>query len=145
MKVSTKGRYGLRAMIDLAYHSKKGHIPLASIAERQKLSLNYLEQAFSALKKNKLVKSVKGAQGGYVLADNPDKLTVYKILSVLEGDLSIADHETGSLNLLNNCIKEIIWDKIDDQIFNLLNSMTLQDLLDEYKKVKEKNEPMYYI
>lgn len=145
MKVSTKGRYGLRAMIDLAYCSKDGHISLASIAERQKLSLNYLEQAFSALKKNRLVKSIKGSQGGYVLADNPNKLTVYKILSVLEGDLSIAENETDKLNLLQTCIRKNIWDKIDDQIFKLLNTITLQDLVDEYKKAKEKNEPMYYI
>jgi len=146
MKISTKGRYGLRAMIDLAVHSKEGHISLSSIAERQKLSLNYLEQAFSALKKNRLIKSVKGAQGGYVLADLPNRITVYQILSVLEGDLSIADDaERDETNLLQACIKTNVWDKIDAQVYQLFTSLTLQDLMNEMKGPEELQGPMYYI
>jgi Rrf2 family cysteine metabolism transcriptional repressor len=144
MKISTKGRYGLRALIDLTIHSENGHVSLNSIAERQNISLNYLEQAFSALKKNGLIKSVKGAQGGYILADSPENITVYRILSVLEGDLSIVD-EADPENLIQRSIKQNIWDKIDASVHGIFNSLSLRDLAEDYRKAREKNEPMYYI
>ena len=84
MKVSTKGRYGLRAMIDLSLYSKNELVPLASIAERQDISKSYLEQVFSALRKAGLVKSIKGAQGGYSLSTGPEDITVGMILRALE-------------------------------------------------------------
>ena len=146
MKISTKGRYGLRAMLDLALHSENTHVSLSSIAERQNVSLNYLEQAFSTLKKNGLVKSVKGAQGGYILAEPPEKTTIYRILNVLEGDLSIVDEsEMDASSVLQNCIRKNVWDKIDDQVKEIFGSTTLRDLMDEYKKVMETHEPMYFI
>jgi Rrf2 family protein len=144
MKVSTRGRYGLRAMIDLAIHSKETHVSLASIAERQNVSLNYLEQAFSVLKKTGLVKSVKGAQGGYTLAYPPENITVYQILQVLEGDLSIIDRQVNNEGPIQYCIQEQIWDKIDTKLKELLTSITLKDLAEEYENGCAK-DPMYYI
>jgi Rrf2 family protein len=144
MKVSTRGRYGLRAMIDLAIHSKETHVSLASIAERQNVSLNYLEQAFSVLKKTGLVKSVKGAQGGYTLAYPPENITVYQILQVLEGDLSIIDRQVNNEGPIQHCIQEQIWDKIDTKLKELLTSITLKDLAEEYENGCAK-DPMYYI
>ena len=85
MKLSTKGRYGVKAMVDLAIHNSEGQIALKSIAERQEISENYLEQLFATLRKAGLVKSTRGAQGGYVLADKPEKITVGTILRALEG------------------------------------------------------------
>ena len=85
MRFSTKGRYGLRAMIDLAVYAKAGQVALNSIAERQGISLNYLEQVFSALRKAGLVRSIKGAQGGYMLTKNPEYTTAGEIIRVLEG------------------------------------------------------------
>lgn len=84
MKISTKGRYGLRAMLDLALNSLGDHVALSNIAERQDISVSYLEQMFSVLRKAGLLKSVKGAQGGYVLADRPSQIKVGTILRALE-------------------------------------------------------------
>ena len=94
MKISTKGRYGLRAMADLAINSTKGHIDLKNISIRQQISKSYLEQLFSALKKSNLVKSIKGPQGGYLLAKSVSEITVGDILRALEGNLSVIDETT---------------------------------------------------
>jgi Rrf2 family transcriptional regulator, cysteine metabolism repressor len=92
MKLSTNSRYGLRAMADLAANYTGAPVSLAEIAERQHVSLNYLEQAFAALRRAGLVRSAKGAQGGYAPAGDPKNVTVAAILRVLEGDLSIIDN-----------------------------------------------------
>ena len=92
MRISTKGRYGLRAMMDLAAYSNGGHVSLSSIAKRQMISTNYLEQVFSVLRNAGLVKSIKGAQGGYVLAKKPSEIRIGTILRVLEGYLSVVDY-----------------------------------------------------
>ena len=105
MKVSTKGRYGLRAMIDLALYSQNDQVPLVSIAERQDISKSYLEQVFSTLRKAGLVTSIKGAQGGYVLASDPEDITVGMILRALEGDLSVVPYED---ELITNRIESYI-------------------------------------
>src|SRR5665647_557540 len=110
MKVSTKGRYGLRSMIDLAINATEGHVALLYIAERQNISVNYLEQVFSTLRKAGLVKSVKGAQGGYILGDSPSRITIGRILRTLEGNLSIVE-ESGSKTVMDNslqyCVKAV--------------------------------------
>jgi Rrf2 family protein len=109
MKFSTKGRYGLRAMIDLAVYSNGEHVALGGIAQRQGISTNYLEHVFSQLRKSGLVKSVKGAQGGYLLSENPSDIKVGRILRVLEGPLSVIDDDSdntaGSESVIRNCIK----------------------------------------
>lgn len=147
MKISTKGRYGLRAMIDLAIHSNGTHVPLFNIAERQGISAIYLEQVFSTLRKAGLVKSVKGAQGGYLLADVPEKMSVGVILRALEGDLSVVDEQDikSSESLVSECIKVEVWDKIDESISELVDNISLQDLLKEHRLLNEKKNPMYYI
>ena len=95
MKISTKGRYGLRALVDLAGHDNGEPIALASIAQRQKLSLNYLEQVFGTLRKAGIVVSVKGAGGGYKLARDAESITVKEVLEALEGTFSIIDRIPG--------------------------------------------------
>jgi Rrf2 family transcriptional regulator, cysteine metabolism repressor len=149
MKISTKGRYGLRAMLDLALNSKVSHVSLLSIAERQGISSSYLEQMFSTLRKADLVKSVKGAQGGYTLIDNPSKIKIGTILRALEGTLSVVDEDNSPGEKINsnfeNCIKLNIWDKIDDSINRVVDSLTLEDLMLEYKKLDEIQVDMYYI
>jgi len=84
MRISTKGRYGLRAMLDLAYHSKDGYVPLKAIAKRQQVSEKYLEQLFSTLKKSGLVISSMGFQGGYMLSRSSMEITVGDVLLALE-------------------------------------------------------------
>jgi Rrf2 family transcriptional regulator, cysteine metabolism repressor len=149
MKLSTKGRYGLRCLIDLAVHSKGEQVPLCAIAERQKISENYLEQVFAALRKGGLVKSVKGAQGGYILAQDPAKISVGKILRVLEGSLSIIDTEEGGgegeAAVIRQALREHLWNAIDKSINKLVDSITLSDLIEEYEKKKSGDITMYFI
>jgi len=138
MNISTKGRYGLRAMVDMAVHSLGDFIPLKIIAERQNISENYLEQVFSVLKKAKLVKSARGAQGGYTLAKAASKITVGEVLRILEGDLNISGDDDGVLGLdktIKVCINTMVWQKVNVQINNVVDSVTLQDLVEEYKNL----------
>ncbi len=142
MKLSTKGRYGLKAMLDLAVHNNEGHVALKSIAERQQLSENYLEQLFAALKKAKLVKSVRGSQGGYSLGDRPEKITVGDILRTLEGSMAPTDcvsencgiHDCGNADF---CVTRGVWEKIRDGINSVIDNITLQELVDDYHKGRE--------
>lgn len=149
MKLSTKGRYGLRAMVDLAVNSSIDHVALYSIAERQNISVNYLEQVFSILRKAGLVKSVKGAQGGYTLSDNPENIKVGAILRALEGSLSVVDEEFEGGDLTTNrvqrCLKLNIWDKINDSINSIVDSLSLEDLVNEYRKMSDESTLMFYI
>jgi Rrf2 family protein len=138
MKLSTKGRYGLKAMLDLAIHNNEGQVVLKSIAERQGLSENYLEQLFAALKKAKLVKSLRGSQGGYLLGDKAENITVGDILRALEGSLAPADcvSEDWKGPMCENsdfCVTRGVWEKIRDGINNVIDNITLQELVDDYK------------
>lgn len=141
MKFSTKGRYGLKAMLDLAVHNNEGQVVLKSIAERQGLSENYLEQLFAVLKKAKLVKSIRGSQGGYLLARDPEKITVGDILRPLEGSLVTTDcvFENGEScgSDYNCCVTKGIWLKIQEGIDSVTNSITLQQLVDDFNKSKK--------
>lgn len=147
MKMSTKGRYGLRAMLDLALSSGGDHVALSTIAERQNISSNYLEQVFSVLRKAGLVKSVKGAQGGYILAESLNRITVGEILRVLEGDLAVAgDDADGDLvNPVEYCLKTQVWDQINASINAVVDAITLEDLLLAYKKMQGPMSLMFYI
>ena len=136
MKISTKGRYGLKAMYDLALHHGKMPVPLAQISERQDISLSYLEQLFSQLKKAKLVKSIRGAHGGYILNREPNEITVGNVLEVLEGTLvpvacaSDPNHE--HCDKSGDCVTKSIWEKIHRSISDVVDSITLQDMVNDY-------------
>lgn len=144
MKVSTKGRYGLRAVIDLIINSNGENVPLITIAERQDISKNYLEQVFSSLRKAGIVNSTKGAQGGYYLADKPSNITIGDVLRVLEGDLSVVNSDPDSQeNLIEQCIQKNVWDKIDNQVNEIIDGITLEDLVNEIRN--DSNILMYYI
>ncbi|MCB2362511.1 RrF2 family transcriptional regulator [Clostridium estertheticum] len=138
MNISTKGRYGLRAMVDIAVHSFGEYIPLKIIAERQVISENYLEQVFSILRKAKLVKSARGSQGGYTLAKEASKITVGEVLRILEGDLGITEDEDGNLGTdktIKICINTIVWEKVNEKINTVMDSVTLQDIVEKYKNL----------
>jgi Rrf2 family protein len=143
MKVSTKGRYGLRAIIDLSLNSNGEYVSLISIAERQGISKNYLEQVFSALRKTGIVKSVKGSQGGYLLNGKTSEIIVGDVLRALEGDLSVVKDEENTNNKIERCIKKNLWDRIDEQVFKVIDNITLEDLINEYNKGND--SLMYYI
>ncbi|MBZ4644764.1 MAG: Rrf2 family transcriptional regulator, cysteine metabolism repressor [Petroclostridium sp.] len=149
MRLSTKGRYGVKAMLDLAIHSAEGHIALKNIAERQDISEHYLEQLIATLRKAGLVKSVRGAQGGYTLAQEPSQITVGAILRALEGSLAPVDCviEDEPIECANSskCVTQKIWAKVRDSINQVVDSITLQDLIDDYKSMNSNNGYMYYI
>lgn len=146
MKISTKGRYGLRAMLDLAIHSGS-HVSIGAIAERQEVSANYLEQVFALLRKGGLVNSIKGAQGGYVLADKPANITVGRILRVLEGDLSITSDDSAAAGntQIEYCLKNTVWDRLNASINQVADSITLEDLISEYNQLNSNLSLMAYI
>lgn len=149
MKLSTKGRYGVKAMLDLALHNSEGCIALNSIAERQQLSENYLEQLFASLKKAGLVKSIRGAQGGYVLALDPGKISVGDILRALEGSLApvncVMEKDPEMCGRSENCVTRFVWEKIRDSINEVVDSITLGDLVEDYNRMSQKTEYTYYI
>lgn len=154
MKLSTKGRYGLKAMLDIAVNSESGCVAIKNISMRQSISEPYLEQLFSSLKKAGLVNSIRGAQGGYVLSDKPKNITVGQILRALEGSLAPVDcvlekDFTNPGNTCNNadcCVIKGVWEKIRDSINSVVDSITLEDLVQDYKKASKNNSGyMYYI
>lgn len=147
MKISTKGRYGLRAMVDIAVNSNGELVALNTIAERQDVSMNYLEQVFSVLRKAGLVKSMKGAQGGYTLSDDPSKITVGMVLRILEGDLSVVADEEGEdhKSTIQHCLNVNVWQKINKSIDDVIDSITLEDLANEYRAMGDANTIMFYI
>jgi len=135
MRLTTKGRYGLKAMIELARNNSGEHTSIKSIAESEGISENYLEQIFAVLKKAGLVQSMRGAQGGYVLGDDPDKITVGAVLRALEGSLApvecVMENEPTPCEKADECVTKIVWEKIRDRINDVVDSLTLQELLDE--------------
>lgn len=144
MKISTKGRYGLRALVDLTVYAPDAPVPLADIAGRQKISLNYLEQVFGQLRRAGIVRSVKGSGGGYRLAKAPNLTTVKEILEALEGPFSIAESSGEAEDSLQRAIRRLVWDEIDRQVNLLLEGKTLEDLAGEYQKAG-RDALMYYI
>lgn len=129
MKISTRGRYGLRAMIDLALHAEEGRVPLAAIAARQDLSLNYLESIFSALKRAGFVLGMAGAQGGYSLARPAEQIPLQSILEALEGDLSISE-ELDAGTPLRAFLKRHVWDAIDQEVEITLRATSLAEMVE---------------
>ncbi len=151
MKISTKSRYGLRALVDLAVHSTGDPVPLIHIANRQNLSVNYLEQVFSLLKKAKIVKSTKGSQGGYILTKQPDETTVGDIIRAIEGEILIVDEEVKKSETslicqnMQVCLQREVWDKINQSVNETINQMTLDELTKDYKALLINDSDMYYI
>jgi Rrf2 family protein len=135
MKISTRGRYGTRMMLDLAAHHDQGPTPLRKIAKRQDLSVKYLEQLVIPLKAAGYIRSVRGARGGYTLARRPDKISVGQIIKVLEGGLSLVDcvEDPKVCEREKNCPTRDIWLRMSERLMEELSSLTLRDVLDGKK------------
>ena len=136
MKLSTKGRYGLRAMIDLAQNGRREAVSISSVAARQSISESYLEQLVGKLKKAGLVSSIRGAQGGYVLAKQPDDISVGDILRALEGDLSPIDCPAligggGGCEQSGSCASKYVWQRLNDGINEIVDEIKLSTLLEQ--------------
>lgn len=132
MKLSTKGRYGLRALIDLAQNSTEEPVSITSIAERQEISERYLEQLMSKLKKSGIVKSIRGAAGGYILARPMEEISVGDILRALEGSLDPVDCpgllEDGCKSA-DGCVTKYVWKRINDSINRTVDEIRLDQLV----------------
>jgi Rrf2 family protein len=133
MRISTKGRYALRLMIDLAIHHTGEPISLKDIARRQEISDKYLEQIISILNKAGYVKSIRGAQGGYILKMEPKDYTVGMILRVTEGSLAPVDcveEGMAECEKMNECATVMIWQRINEAVNNVVDNITLEDLVE---------------
>lgn len=144
MKLSTKGRYGLRALIDLALNSQEEAVSIQSIATRQNISISYLEQLFSKLKKANLITSVRGAAGGYLLAKPEKEISVGDILRALEGNLDAvtcaANQENNSCEVSDVCVTKLVWKRINDSITDAVDTMMLDQLVDESRRIRDKGK-----
>ncbi|MBR1442300.1 MAG: Rrf2 family transcriptional regulator [Firmicutes bacterium] len=132
MKISTRGRYVLRLMLDLACDGKEGVVSIKTIASRQDISTKYLEQIISMLGKAGYVKSIRGAQGGYKLTHEPQYYTVGMILRLTEGSLSPVSCLDDKPNLCpraEKCVTLNVWKKLDEAINNVVDNITLADLM----------------
>jgi len=137
MKLSTKGRYGIHAMYDLAQFGSETPQPIKSIAERQNIPEAYLEQLIGQLRRSGLVKSVRGAQGGYLLSRSPAEITVGEVLRTLEGELAVVDclMEEDVCHKACSCPTRVVWKKLRDGLNEIVDGITLQDMLDDYERM----------
>ncbi len=142
MKLSTKGQYGLKAMISLGVYAKDDYMTIKEIASDVDVSDNYLEQLIALLRKAGYVKSRRGAQGGYKLAKDPKDISVGQILRVLEGSLAPTSCSCEeSMNQCTNhdrCITQEVWIKIRDGINDVVDSIMLETLVNDYEKANIK-------
>ncbi|MDO4830900.1 MAG: Rrf2 family transcriptional regulator [Clostridia bacterium] len=137
MKISTKGRYALRMLLDLAQHQENGYIALKDIAKRQGISKKYLEQIIPILNKSDILTANRGYQGGYRLAKAPSKYTVGEILRLTEGSLSpvaCLDHDPIECDRCDDCMTLPVWKGLDKVINEYLDGITLQDIIDQQRE-----------
>lgn len=133
MKISTKGRYALRLMLDLATYNTGEPVSIKDIAKRQQISEKYLEQIISILNKAGYVRSIRGPQGGYILKRNPEEYTVGMILRLTEGDLapvSCVAEGNDECDKRDTCVTIKVWRRINDAVNNVVDNITLEDLLE---------------
>ena len=133
MKISTKGRYALRMMLDLALNDSEKPVRIKEIAKRQNISDKYLEQIISVLNKARYVRSIRGPQGGYLLTKRPEEYTVGMILRLTEGSMApvdCIDDEIAACPQMDECATAILWKKLNDAISGVIDTVTLADLVD---------------
>ena len=143
MKLSTKGRYGLRALIDLALYGEKEAVSIQSISARQMISDSYLEQLVRKLKKAGLVTSVRGAQGGYRLAKPAQEISVGDVLRALEGSIeAVSCGDENNANCLGQdlCVARYVWEKVNKSIQETVDSIRISQLVEESRQMQEKAE-----
>ena len=143
MKFSTKGRYALRTMLDLAMHDQGRLIPLKEISNRQGVTVKYLEQVMNMLSKAGYVRSVRGAGGGYRLSKEPSEYTAGDILRATEGSLApvtCLEDETNQCPRSGECMTLEFWEGLADVICTYVDGITLEDLLHQEKNGRDKNE-----
>lgn len=130
MRLTSKGRYAVTAMLDVALHSHKGPVPLADISERQGISLSYLEQLFSRLRRHALVASVRGPGGGYLLGLNPDAISVGTVISAVNESIDATRCQgKEGCQAGEQCLTHVLWRDLSDRISDFLNNISLSELV----------------
>ena len=138
MKLSTRGRYGVRAMLELALHQGEGPTALQALAQRQGISAKYLEQLLIPLKAAGLVNSVRGAKGGYLLAVSPDKVSLYDIVRTLEGPLAVVEcvQDPSICERVGGCTVHLVWGEMSQLLVDFLTSISLTNLVERQKALE---------
>ena len=144
MKLSTKGRYGTRALLDIALHHEEEPVPLRDIAQRQQISLPYLEHIITPLVSGGIIRSFRGIGGGVSLAKPADEIKLSEVIGLLEGSMALVScvNDPSSCDRSGFCVTRDIWGEVKKAVDNVLASTTLQDLM---VRQKGKEQPMYYI
>jgi Rrf2 family protein len=155
MRLSTKSRYGLRALFDIAYNSANHPAQIQDISRRQKISPRYLEQIFQSLKRKGILRSKRGPQGGYILAKNPEDITVKDIVQATEGDMLLVDcvphakKKKDDCHFTGNCVTQTVWQEASQKLDELFAGITLKDLCEKGQALGVKREQdhrfVYYI
>jgi Rrf2 family iron-sulfur cluster assembly transcriptional regulator len=138
MQISSRGKYSVRAVLDLAQHSDGSPVPLAAISQREEISLLFLEQLFQLLRKGNIVKSVRGSHGGYVLARDPSSITIGEITRLVESPLYTSscfskEESVDDCRMSSSCISGAIWKQLAEHVDNFLDSITVADFANKSK------------
>jgi Rrf2 family protein len=147
MKLSTRARYGTRALLDLALHSGEGAVLLKDIARRQEVSLPYLEHVITPLRTAGLVKTIRGARGGLLLVKPPSEIKLSEVVQLLEGSIAPVDcvNDPNVCHRAASCVTRDIWIEMTEAMSQVLDSTTLQDLVERQKQKGQPESKMYYI
>ncbi len=141
MRVSTKGRYGLRTLVDIALHQDKGAVTLNDIARRQEISVKYLWQVINPLKTSGLLSVMRGAKGGYMLAKRPEDITMLEVVTTLEGPMSLIECLTKEevCDRIDTCVARSVWMEVNKTVEKALKEITLAEVLRRYAESSEVN------
>ena len=141
MRVSTKGRYGLRTLVDIALHQNKGAVTLNDIARRQEISVKYLWQVINPLKTSGLLSVMRGAKGGYMLAKRPEEISMLEVVSTLEGPMSLVECLTKEdvCDRIDSCVARSVWMEVNKTVEKALKDITLAEVLRRYTDSAEVN------
>ena len=142
MKLSTRGRYGIRAMFDLALNAREGTQSIKAIAEREGIPEAYLEQLFAALRRDGLVTSTRGAQGGYALAKPAEAISVGDVLRAVEGNIDLAECLEGdyACDKAGACPSKIVWRKLRDGMKAIVDGISLRDMIEDYRRMRAQED-----
>jgi len=147
MKLSTRGRYGTRALLDLALHQGEGPVLLKDIAEREQISVRYLEHLITPLIAGGILRTTRGAKGGVSLAKPPEGIKLSEIIQLLEGSIAPVEcvNSPGICSRSKSCVTRDIWGELKQAMDGILESTTLQDLVERQRRKEQPKEVMYYI
>ena len=147
MKLSTRGRYGTRALLDLALHQGEEPVLLKDIAEREQISVRYLEHLITPLIAGGIVRTTRGAKGGVSLAKPPEEIKLSEVIQLLEGSIAPVEcvNSPGICSRSKSCVTRDIWDELKQAMDGILRATTLQDLVERQRRKEQPEEAMYYI